>query len=273
MTVHWTYGPAAAPPGGAGWPSAAPPASYAGPPTGWGGPAPSAAPYAPSPPCGPPAVTVPGSVGAGWPGPSAAPPAPYAGPQPTFAPSPCGPPGGPGPAATVPCSVAGWGGPAPSAAPSYGAAPSAPLPSYGPPAVHGSVSAGWCPVPPPPAGPPPPSAQAYGLTVDTTIGSQMWPDCVVNKDIIYHNKLPKPCCPAYLLLTKGDPEKDSLLQSELQTFQAFVDAEISRNPVGAPFLADNVFKQTLVGAPAGPERSPGPRAIAASLCVTLPQYR
>jgi hypothetical protein len=236
--------PAAPPaPGGAPWPvsvagsggpAPGPSALPCGPPfPGWG-PGQSAAPSAPSP-YGPPA---PGSVAWG-PGPSAAPSA---------APSPCGPP--------VPGSVA-WG-PGPSAAPSaagWGAAPSAPLP-YGPPAVHGSVSAGWGPVPPPPAGPPPPTAQVYGLTVDSTLGSEMWPDCILNKEPSYGHKLPKPCCPAYLLLTKGDPEKDELMQIELDTFRNFVDAENSRNPRGAPYLANNVFQQTQVGAPVGPEGSP-----------------
>jgi len=230
-------GPSAAPsaPSPCGLPSAPSPFGPPAPGSVQWGPGPSPAPFAAPSPCGPP---VPGSVAWG-PGPSAAPSA---------APSPCWPP--------VPGSVQ-WG-PGPSAAPSaagWGAAPSAPLP-YGPPAVHGSVSAGWCPVPPPPAGPPPPTSQVYGLTVDSTLGSEMWPDCVQNKEVSYGHKLPKPCCPAHLLLTKGDPEKDELMQSELDTFRHFVDAENSRNPRGAPFLQNNVFQQTQVGAPAGPEGSP-----------------
>jgi hypothetical protein len=93
------------------------------------------------------------------------------------------------------------------------------------------------------------------VTVDSTIGSNMWQDCVVNQDL-HGYKLPKPCCPAYLLLMKGNPEMDALTESEQKTFQDFVDAENSRNPEGAPFQSDTIFRQTRVGAPARPEGSP-----------------
>jgi hypothetical protein len=105
------------------------------------------------------------------------------------------------------------------------------------------------------SGSPPETARARSVTVDTTIGSNMWQDCVANQDVTYGSKLPKPCCPAYLLLTKGNPhpEMDGLTEIELKTFQDFVDGENQKNAAGQPFQTDLIFQQTKVGDPARPE--------------------
>ena len=89
--------------------------------------------------------------------------------------------------------------------------------------------------PPPPSEPPPP--------LDYTIGSNMWPDCVVNRDVAGY-KLPKPASPCYLLLTKGNPNGAPLEQAEIRWFNSFVEGQIRRNPVGAPFLAKHAVWQT-----------------------------
>ena len=81
------------------------------------------------------------------------------------------------------------------------------------------------------------------LQEDHTVGSQMWPDVVPNKDVMgYH--LPKAACPAYLLLTKGDPCGGTLTRREQKTYDEFVDYQTSRNPMGAPFQAKTVMSQT-----------------------------
>lgn len=89
--------------------------------------------------------------------------------------------------------------------------------------------------PPPPPGPPPPE--------DYTIGSNMWPDCVVNRDVP-GSKLPKFASPCYLLLTKGNADGRPLEQAEIQWFNSFVDEQVRRNPVGAPWLGRTVMSQT-----------------------------
>jgi hypothetical protein len=84
---------------------------------------------------------------------------------------------------------------------------------------------------------------ASPLIQDHTVGSQMWPDAVPNKDVMGY-RLPKAACPAYLLLTKGDPRGGPLTPREQQTYDAFVDYQTSRNPMGAPVQSDTVFSQT-----------------------------
>jgi hypothetical protein len=81
------------------------------------------------------------------------------------------------------------------------------------------------------------------LAQDHTVGSNMWPDVVPNKDVAGY-KLPKATCPAFLLLTKGDPSGTPLTRCEMKTYEEFVDYQTSRNPMGAPFDIDTVFSQT-----------------------------
>jgi hypothetical protein len=71
----------------------------------------------------------------------------------------------------------------------------------------------------------------------------MWPDCVENRDC-KGQKLPKFASPCYLLLCKGNPDGRDLEQAEIQFFRQFVDEQVFRNPVGAPWLANTVVDQT-----------------------------
>ena len=91
----------------------------------------------------------------------------------------------------------------------------------------------------------PPTPLAGSAIEDHTIGSHMWPDSMPNKDVVGHT-LPKPASPCYLLLCKGNPAGDPLEPAEQKWFDSFVQSQISRNPVGAPFLSKQVVKQTRV---------------------------